>query len=89
MKSVINVNEAIYYVSEADMVKFIEANSDYDWNQLCDLCRDSKMFGEDGKTYYVGKISKASHNTEFSVEWINNFYDAHPFMQRIMFVFDD
>jgi len=88
MKTFINEDDLIAYVSESDMIKFIEANSDYEWNQLCDLC-GKEIFSEEGKVYYDGKIKKENWNTEFAVEWVNNFFDAHPFIKKLMFVFDD
>lgn len=81
--------ESVYYVDESDFIKFIEKNSDYEWNYLCDKCRSSGLFNEDGKTYYTGKVVKSGYNTEFATEWVNKFYDAHPWIKQMMIVFDD
>jgi len=86
MKPVISKEDATYYVDEAEFIKFVEQNSEYGWNKLCDICRD-EVFNEEGKTYFTEKPTN-EHHTEFAVEWIGAFYDAHPFMERIMFVFD-
>ena len=86
MKPVITQETAIYYVVEAEFIKFVEQNSDYGWDKLCDICQD-EVFNEDGKTYF-GEKPTAEHYTEFIVKWIGAFYDAHPFMKRIMFVFN-
>lgn len=87
MKPVITENEATHYVDEADFIKFIEQNSDYNWDYLCDICRD-EIFGSEGKVYYANKPALKYH-TEFAVKWVGAFFDAHPFMSKIMIVFDD
>lgn len=81
--------ESVYYVDESDFIKFIEENSDYGWNYLCDKCRSSGLFNDSDKTYYTGKVVKSEHNTEFATEWVNKFYDAHPWIKQMMIVFDD
>jgi hypothetical protein len=68
MKPVIKENETIYYVDEADFIKFVEQNSDYDWNYLCEICRDD-VFNEEGKTYFPVKPT-IEHNSEFTTKWI-------------------
>lgn len=89
LKPVIDQSDATYYVSEGSFIKFVNENSNMEWNTICDLVRDENVFNEEGRTYYDGKIEKESWNTDFGVEWINKFYDAHPFMENVMFVFDD
>lgn len=85
MKPVIKEQDSTHYVSEADLIRFIEENSNYGWDQLCDTTRD-KVFSE-GKTYYSGKPT-GKYYDEFTIEWVGAFFDAHPFMKKIMFVFD-
>ena len=92
MIPVITEENFIYYVDETDFLDFIVQNSDYEYtsssyNKLCAICRD-EVFNESGKTYFTEKISSENYS-EFAVNWINLFYDAHPFMQRIMFVFNN
>lgn len=88
MKPVIENDNAIYYVSQSDMLKFIEENKNCERDVASRITRE--IFNNDSdKVYYDGKIEKKSWNSEPEVFWINNFFDAHPFMKKIMFVFDD
>jgi hypothetical protein len=87
MISVIKREDAIYYVDEADFIAFVEKNSEYEWNNICDICRN-EVFNESGKTYFK-KYPTGELSSEFTVTWVSAFFNAHPFMERIMFVFDD
>lgn len=82
------------YISEAEVIKFIEANSDMEWNTVCDYVRKEKIVSvEYGRCLYVKTDlldPTLTHFTKAQRKWMLAFFEAHPFLpQRIMLVFDD
>ena len=49
---VLKQKDAVHYVSESEMVDFIEKNSDMEWNDICDFIRLENIAGEEGKAYW-------------------------------------
>lgn len=94
MKPVIKQNDAIYYVSEADMVKFVSINAPMDWNEACDFVRDEDITSPDGEQVLYTKkdLLKKGAEKNYSTEqykWMKAFFDTHPFIEKIMIVFND
>lgn len=88
MQSVINSENAVHYVSQSDMMIFVLLNSDFEDNDdFVDKC-DNSIFKSE-RAWYNGKISKNEAYDDFAVEWVNKFFDAHPFIKKVCFVFDD
>lgn len=90
-KSTLTQEEDIHYISEADMIKFIDANSDMDWNKICDFVRQKGITNEDGERTSWRPIEpeRQKHYNEHQIKWVNGFFTAHPWIKRIMIVFDD
>ena len=87
MKPIQNESEAIHYFSTADMAEFININSNYEYNDAIKLCR-KYMFGDEDESYYPDRATLDEYN-EFTVMWLNAFFDAHPYVKKVMFVFDN
>lgn len=88
MLPIITESNSVHYFSNSDLIKFIKNNSDYEWNELVEITSDV-IFNDEGKTYYPEKLTKDLYKSDFQIEWVNNFFDAHPFVKKIMFCFDD
>ena len=63
------------------------------WNKCCNFVRDYNIIGNGylrikwDKNCFVGKNKK--YYNEHQIKWITLFFDAHPWIERIMIVFDD
>lgn len=84
----------MYYVSESDMVKFISTNATMSWNDACSFIKEHDIEGWNGGSALwrkkdVLKKDAEKHYNEESVKWIKAFFEAHPFMEAMMIVFDD
>ena len=94
MKPVIKQEEATYYVSDAELISFICENSDMSWNKICDYVREESISSnEHGSTYWdredvFEEGAEAEYNPN-AIRWMREFFNAHPFMDRVMMVFDD
>jgi hypothetical protein len=91
MKPVLKESEQIYYVTEAEMVEFISKNAPMDWNDCCDFVRDNDITSSDGNVIYWDKedlTDPEMYNPE-QVKWIEAFFDAHPWITKMMIVFDN
>lgn len=92
-KPVIKQEDSIYYVSESDIIKFIVDNSGMDWNDCCDYVRDKNITGDEGRVCWTkNRIidpKQRKHYKEDQLKWIGGFFEAHPWMEKIMIVFDD
>lgn len=92
MKPILNQAEAIYYISTSDMIKFIEANSNMEWNNICDFVRKEGIASEESDRTYWVKDDLLRYSKEYNEEqkkWIGAFFEAHLWIERMMIVFDD
>lgn len=102
MKKTWKGNKALY-ISEGEMVHFINENSDMEWNDVCDFLRDKKILNPAEGMRHVTKselynknvddyIKKGYHSKEY-IEWMRAFFETHEKeldgIEEIMFVFDD
>ena len=93
-KPVLKPDDVIAYVSESDMIKFIDVNNDIlNRDKICDLVKE-EMFNDEGRTlvtkstYAAGK-KRPEWMTVFAFSWFREFFNEHPFLpERVMFVFD-
>lgn len=91
MKSVLKKENCIYYVSEADIIKFITQNSDIDWNDCCDFVRDNDITSDEGGKVYWTKSDVLDRPDEYNpeaIKWMTAFFEAHPGIDRVMICFD-
>jgi hypothetical protein len=94
MEPVLLQSKQIHYVSEADMVRFVSQNAPMEWNEACKFIRNKGLTSDEGEKVYWTKESihkpdaKKYHN-EDQLKWIVAFFDAHPWIERMMVVFDD
>ena len=91
MKPVLKKEETPYYVSDADIISFIEKNSKMDWNECCDFVRDNDIVGDDGKAFWEKEelLQSPEDYNEEQVKWVGAFFEAHPWIESMMVVFDD
>lgn len=63
-----------------------------DWNECCDFVRDNGITGSEGSIFWQRK-SVFSEQVEYyqpeAIKWMKLFFEAHPFIEQIMIVFDD
>lgn len=92
MKPVLDEKDAIFYISDADMIKFIAANSDMKWNDVWNFARNKHITPSDRGQIFWNKDGIAmfpnEHNQE-QIKWVGAFFEAHPWIVRMMIVFDD
>lgn len=92
MKPVLTQESQVHYVDSSDMIKFIEANSEMKRNDICNFVRKNNICnGEYGPSFWEkNDLIKNSHEfNEKQVYWISAFFEAHPWIERMMIVFDD
>lgn len=93
MKPVLKEKDALYYISDADMIQFISENAPMDWNECCDFVRDNDITNsEEGRAYWKRENienAQPGHYNEEQIKWIGAFFEAHPWIERMMIVFDD
>lgn len=88
-KAVLKEKDRIDYVSDANMIRFIQANSDMEWNNICDYVRDEGICGEEGRTLWYKKDVMNETGKSEAYDWMRAFFFAHPWIEKVMFVFDD
>ena len=94
MKPILKENDPYHYVSENEMVKFIRENSDMEHNDVCDYVRKHGITGGEGHTLWDAsdfdnpREVKLYYN-EHQVKWVKGFFEAHPWIKKMMLVFDD
>lgn len=89
---VIKKEDSCYYVSESEIIEFINRNSNMSWNEICNYVRDNRIVGQEGRIYWVrdnfyGDGSR--YYNEDQKKWIGGFFSTHPWIDRMMIVFDD
>lgn len=90
MKPVLKQESSIHFVSDADMIKFISENAPMDWNKCCRFVIAHDICGEDGPIFWDKDV--LSHPAEYNeeqIKWVGAFFEAHPWIERMMIVFDD
>lgn len=93
MKSTLEKEDAIHYVSESDMINFIDENSDMGWNKICDFIHKVGITNHNESTLWcksdIIDIRNDPYYNEDQVKWIIDFFEAHPWIEKMMIVFDD
>ena len=95
-KPVLEKETATHYVSYISMVRFIETNSDMSWNNVINFIEKHKIVGEEGESVRWEResmrkekdLGQHSQYNEIQVTWINAFFEAHPWIERMVIVFD-
>jgi hypothetical protein len=90
MKQVLDKSQAIYYVDESDMVKFISINMPMARNKSYAFVREF-ITSEDAETVFYDKKDITDNPNSYlpdQVQWIGAFFEAHPWMERIAIIFD-
>jgi len=92
MKKVLDQENSTFYVESNEMIAFIKENSNMQHNEICDFVRNYDICdGEFGPAYWDKSdlINNANeYNTE-QIKWVNAFFKTHPWIERMMIVFND
>lgn len=92
MKAAIKEKKAIYYIDSSNMIKFITSNSTMKHDDVCDFVRDKNICdGEYGPSYWEKSYlikNQSSYNKD-QIYWISAFFEAHPWIERMMIVFNN
>lgn len=89
MKPILTKDRSIFFIDSADMIRFIEQNSDMTWNEVCDFIRNTDITQPDLYTTRWGREElQEDHVTNEQRKWIGAFFEAHPWMDQIAIVFD-
>jgi hypothetical protein len=87
IKSVLNKDEAIYYVEGSDMIEFVSINFPMSWNDACDFVREHNLGSSDeGESSYFN-ISHLNNDGSIQSNWLFAFFKAHPWIERMQVVF--
>jgi len=92
MKAVLDKSHLIYYVSSSDMIKFIRINSNMEHNDVCKFVRDKDICdGEFGNVFWEKKdlTELPEEFNEEQLYWVGAFFESHPWIERMMIVFND
>jgi hypothetical protein len=92
MKQVLVQTEPIHYVDSSKMIEFISINAPMVWNNCCDFVRYHDICnGEFGPAYWEKEdiINSPEGYNDEQVKWITAFFETHPWIERMMIVFDD
>ena len=83
--------DRIDFVYQSDLIKFIILNSTMEWNEVWDIVKNT-IFHENISYYIKTEIKspkKSEYYTKESVEWVGKFFDTHPWLDKVMFVYDN
>jgi hypothetical protein len=92
MKGLLKQEDLSYYISNADIIKFISKNAPMDWNRCCDFVRKNNITSDEGPAYWRRKDVLGKNSDEYNseaIKWMKLFFEAHPFIDSVMIVFDD
>lgn len=91
MEPVLKKEESIYYVDECDIMEFISINHPMDWNECCEFVIKHSITNDTGRVYWEKKdlIELPQYYNDEQLKWIGAFFDAHPWIEKMMVVFDD
>ena len=92
MKPVLSEKEQTHYVDDGDLIRFISENAPMGWNKCCDFVREQGITSVDGnKVYWVKQdlLDYPEHYNEEQMKWVSAFFEAHPWIEKMMVVFDD
>ena len=91
MKPTLKREQAIHYVETSEIIAFIVKNTNMEWNSACDFLRSSGIFPYDGFALYerADILNKPDDFSENQVKWIGEFFNCHPWINRMMICFNE
>jgi hypothetical protein len=92
MKQILDKTQQIHYVDSSNMITFISENSEMKHNQVCDFVRERDICdGEDGLSFWekADLIKTPEEFNEDQLYWVGAFFEAHPWIERMVIVFSD
>lgn len=91
MKSVLDKSQAIYYVDSSEITKFICQNSEMEWNFVCNFVKKHNITDNEYGKMFWDKNDLIMMPNQFNQEqlyWVGGFFEAHPWIEKMMIVFD-
>jgi len=93
MKATLSREKSIHYINSSDLIKFICENSDMKWNDACTYASTSGILTDNYKNFYKrSEFANDLNDVLSTVEayyFMKGFFEAHPWLENIMIVFDD
>ena len=90
MKPVLKKEDSIYFISSSEMIRFIVENSRMIHNDVCKFVMDKGICNDE---YGPGLWEKEDLNPDYynkeQIYWIGAFFEAHPWIKKMMIVFND
>lgn len=89
-KSVLDKNYTIHYVDSSTMIRFIRENSEMKDNDISKFVRDKGICDDDfGPALWEKCSLNPEEYNEEQVYWIGAFFEAHPWIEKMMIVFNN
>lgn len=89
---VLSEEHSIYYIDSSSIIKFISNNSDMDLNDVYRFVRKHQICNDEHGPTYWDRSCLINYPYEYddeAVKWMTMFFDTHPWINRMMVVFDD
>jgi hypothetical protein len=90
MKPVLNKTGAIHYVDQSSLISFIRENSQMAWNDINNFVTREHIGADEFGPAFWDKDDLTKTPDEFNEHqlfWIGNFFEAHPWIERMVIVF--
>ena len=85
--------EATHFVGSSNVLRFISTNLGISWNAAINFVYDNGICSYDqnisfwNKAEMNSKSAEKNYNSE-AVKWVRAWFEAHPWMNNVAFVYD-
>lgn len=92
MKAILRQQDAIFYISSSDIIRFISENSDMGWIDTRSFVRKYNIVPEGGadfdKHFWINEVLSPKDHSKEQIKWIGAFFEAHPWINKMMVCYD-
>ena len=88
-------DKQIHYVSNPEIINFIDQHTDdsFKWNEIHDYALEESLIADSYEPVYwsrdmIEDSNKRKYYSEDQVLWLQKFFIAHPWIDRMFVVFD-
>jgi len=90
MKPVLKEGEQAHFIEIFELIQFIHINSNMDWNTAGDYIQEIALVNDDVEyTNWSRECANNEHIGDEAQYWMLAFYEAHPWLDDINFIFTD
>lgn len=90
MKPVLKKEDSIYFVSSSEMIRFILENSEMEHSKVCDFVIENGICNDEyGPGLWEKEDLDPNYYSKVQIYWIGTFFEAHPWIKKMMIVFDN